>query len=432
VRIRAARRGGLSVLATIAVGTALLGAGRPAPGRRAAERPCPCPSPSAEVRALWVVRNSVTSPEAVARVVEDARAAGFDTLVVQVRGRGDAYYRSRWEPRSPALAGQPAAFDPLAETLRRAHAAGLRVHAWLNTHLLANLDDLPTEDAHVYNAHPDWLAVPRRAAAELYAMDPASTEYRQRIVEVSKADTRELEGVYTSPSHPAVKEHLYAVFTDVVENYDVDGVHFDYVRFPGPDFDYSRTALDRFRATVDPGLRAEERRLLGGLSATQPLVYVDLFPAAWDQFRRDQVTDLVERVRAGVKARRPKALVTAAVFANDEDAYSRRFQDWKAWMERGLLDAVCPMAYTPDTEAWKRQVAIARGFSFGRAVWAGIGAYRQPPESALEKVALGRRMGVDGFVFFSYGDMVKASERAPAGDYLARIGREAFAPPAGR
>jgi uncharacterized lipoprotein YddW (UPF0748 family) len=260
-------------------------------------------------------------------------------------------------------------------------------------------------------------------------MDPADPKYRERIVAASKEDTRELEGVYTAPSHPAVKEHVYRVFLDVVENYDVDGVHFDYVRFPSPDFDYSRTALDRFRAAVDPTLGDEERRLLGGLVQMRPLVYVDLFPQAWERFRREQITDLVERIATGVKARKPKVLVSAAVFANDEDAYTRRFQDWKAWLERGLLDVVCPMAYTADTEVWKRQIAIARGFSFGRAVWAGIGAYRQPPEGALEKIELGRRIGVDGFVLFSYGDVTRPSERAPAGDYLQRVGKAAFSAP---
>jgi len=388
----------------------------------AAEAP---PAPR-EVRALWVVRTSITSPEAVRQVVEDARRAGVNTLIVQVRGRGDAYYRGRWEPRSAALEDQPADFDPLAETIKAAKKADIAVHAWLNTHLLANLADLPAQPEHVYNAHPEWLAVPRRAAAELYAMDPADPRYRERIVAASKEDTRELEGVYTAPSHPAVKEHVYRVFLDVVENYDVDGVHFDYVRFPSPDFDYSRTALDRFRAAMDPTLGDEERRLLGGLVQTRPLVYVDLFPQAWERFRRDQITDLVERISTGVKARKPKVLVSAAVFASDEDAFARRFQDWKAWLERGLLDVVCPMAYTADTEIWKRQIAIARGFSFGRAVWAGIGAYRQPPEGALEKIELGRRIGVDGFVLFSYGDVTRPSERAPAGDYLQRIGKAAF------
>ncbi|HET7747489.1 MAG TPA: family 10 glycosylhydrolase [Vicinamibacteria bacterium] len=384
------------------------------------------PPPAKEVRALWVVRTSITSPEAVRQVIDDARKSGVNTLIVQVRGRGDAYYKGRWEPRTVALEDQPADFDPLAETIKAAKKAGISVHAWLNTHLLANLNELPVQPDHVYNAHPEWLAVPRRAAAELYAMDPADPRYRERIVAASREDTRELEGLYTAPSHPAVKDHLYRVFLDVVEGYDVDGVHFDYVRFPSPDFDYSKTALDRFRTAIDPTLSDEERRLLGGLVQSRPLVYVELFPQAWERFRREQITDLVERISTGVKARKPKVLVSAAVFASDEDAFNRRFQDWKAWLERGLLDVVCPMAYTPDTEVWKRQIAIARGFSFGKAVWAGIGAYRQPPESALEKIELGRRIGVEGFVLFSYGDVTRPSERAPAGDYLQRIGKVAF------
>jgi uncharacterized lipoprotein YddW (UPF0748 family) len=379
-----------------------------------------------EVRALWVVRTSITSPEAIEKVVVDARRSGINTLIVQVRGRGDAYYRSRWEPRSNALAEQPGSFDPLGEMLRRAHGAGLQVHAWLNTHLLGNLDELPAQPEHVCNRHPEWLAVPRRAAADLLKLGPTDPAYRERLVAASKEDRSELEGVYTAPSHPAVKEHLYNVFMDVVESYDVDGVHFDYVRYPSPDFDYSRTALERFRAEVEPTLGTEERRLVAGLAETRPLVYVELLPQAWDRFRREQITELVERIYTGVKARKPKLQVTAAVFANDEDAASRRFQDWKTWLERGILDAVCPMAYTPDTETWKRQVAIARGFSFGRGVWAGIGAYRQTPESALEKIALGRRIGVEGLVLFSYGNVTRPGEFAPAGDYLERIGKQAF------
>jgi uncharacterized lipoprotein YddW (UPF0748 family) len=379
-----------------------------------------------EVRAVWVVRTSITSEAAVGKLVADAKAAGINTLIVQVRGRGDAFYKSRLEPRSAYLKGAPDSFDPLASVLAKAHAARIKVHAWLNTHLLCDLADLPSDPEHVYRKHPDWLAVPRRAAAELAAMDPESPRYRKRIVQVSKEDTTELEGIYTDPANPAVKDHIAAVFSDVAENYDVDGIHFDFIRYPNSNFSYSRTALDRFRAAVEPGLREEERKREAGLAKTRPLVYVEFHPEDWDRFRRQQITELVERVSAAVRASKPRVMITAAVFANDDDAYRHRFQDWKTWLERGLLDAVCPMAYTPDTLIWKRQIAAARESSFGRQVWAGIGAYRQPPSSALEKVRAGRRMGVDGLVFFSYGQMTSPSEWAPAGDYLQRIGRGAF------
>src|SRR5690242_19753955 len=68
---------------------------------------------AAEVRALWVTRSSLTSPGAIATLVTTAHQQGFNTLLVQVRGRGDAYYTSALEPRSADLARQPASFDPL-------------------------------------------------------------------------------------------------------------------------------------------------------------------------------------------------------------------------------------------------------------------------------------------------------------------------------
>src|SRR3972149_656709 len=72
------------------------------------------PAPAPELRGLWVVRTALTSPQAVDRTVEQAQEAGFNALFVQVRGRGDAFYRSALVPRSPLLQGQPAGFDPLA------------------------------------------------------------------------------------------------------------------------------------------------------------------------------------------------------------------------------------------------------------------------------------------------------------------------------
>src|SRR5688572_1531537 len=102
----------------------------------AAAKPSPAP-PAAEVRALWVVRTSITSPRAIDEVVENARRSGINTLIVQVRGRGDAYFGGGLEPRSTALAAEAESFDPLAYLLTRTRPAGIQVHAWLNTHLLA-------------------------------------------------------------------------------------------------------------------------------------------------------------------------------------------------------------------------------------------------------------------------------------------------------
>src|SRR6185369_5390423 len=91
--------------------------------------------PSGETRALWVLRTSLTTPESIATLVRSAREHGFNTLLVQVRGRGDAWFHGGVEPRPAELLRQPEAFDPLASVLDAAHAAHLRVHAWVNVNL---------------------------------------------------------------------------------------------------------------------------------------------------------------------------------------------------------------------------------------------------------------------------------------------------------
>lgn len=386
--------------------------------------------PTNEVRALWVVRSTLTSPEKITRMVDSAAAAGFNTLIVQVRGRGDAYYRSRWEPRAIELKDQPPDFDPLATTIAEAHRRGLKVHAWLNTSLLANLDALPDNPKHVYNAHSEWLAVPRAVAAELYSMSPHDALYRERIVEWSKANRAELEGVYTGPANPKVREHIFRIWMDVLEKYDVDGLHFDYIRFASPDFDYSRTSLKAFHDWLKPQLSSTERRSLKQSLKENPLAATDLYKAKFADFQREQITKIVERIYRAVKKQRPEVIVSAAVFANDENAYTRRFQDWRRWLQMGILDVACPMAYTPETAVFRKQIEIAASTAHaaGRRVWAGIGAYRIPAESTVEKINVARTLGADGIILFSYDFTATPSALNPQGDYLDRVRRGAFEP----
>ena len=388
-----------------------------------------CPLAAAqEVRALWVVRTTLTSPEKIHQLVSSAADNGFNTLIVQIRGRGDAYYKSRVEPRAIELKDQPATFDPLALTLEEAHKRGLKVHGWLNTSLLANLDALPTHPDHVYNKHPEWLAVPKPVAAELYNMSPRDPAYRQKIVEWSKANRGELEGVYTGPANPKVRDHIYNIWMDVLKHYPVDGLHFDYVRFASPDFDYSRTSLENFRKWLEPQLTSDERRELKNTLKTNVLAAPEMFPAKFADFQRAQVTTLVQRIYRDVKKRRPNALVSAAVFANDENAYTRRFQDWRRWLQMGILDVACPMAYSTDTAVFQKQIEVATTTAHGanRRVWAGIGAYRIPSESAVEKINVARALNAEGFILFSYDFTARPSDLNPDGAYLERVRRAAF------
>src|SRR5690606_36311242 len=82
-----------------------------------------------EVRVLWVLRTSLTSPDAIDTLIARATASGINALFVQVRPRGDAYYAPTLEPRGTLLASQPETFDPLAHVITRAHARAIAVHA---------------------------------------------------------------------------------------------------------------------------------------------------------------------------------------------------------------------------------------------------------------------------------------------------------------
>ncbi|MDQ5847237.1 MAG: family 10 glycosylhydrolase [Acidobacteriota bacterium] len=395
---------------------------------KASSTPTSADNLNKEVRALWVVRNTLTSRERILAMVRSAKENGFNTLIVQIRGRGDAYYHSRLEPRAIELKDQPPDFDPLTVTIEAARKEGLKVHAWINTSLLANLDALPTQPKHVFNRHPDWLAVPRAVAAELYDLSPNDPRYRQRIVEWSKANRAELEGVYTSPANSRVRDHIFNIWMDVLKHYPVDGLHFDYVRLASPDFDYSRTSLREFQKWLTPQLSAAQRRELKLSLKTNSLAAAEMHRERFETFQREQITQLVGRIYRAVKKKKPRVIVSAAVFANHENAYTRRFQDWRRWLSLGILDVVCPMAYSTDTAVFQKQIEIATATAHasGRKAWAGIGAYRIPAESTIEKIDVARRIGADGIILFSYDFTVRPSDLNPAADYLERVRKGAF------
>ena len=394
----------------------------PPPSRQNAQTSAtPNSTPRPETRALWVKRTTMVSPESVRALVMRAKENGFTDLIVQVRGRGDAYYNSSIEPRAEDLAGQPASFDPLSLTIDEAHRYGIKIHAWINICVVADIDSLPRSKDHLIYKHPEWVMVPRGIAPELYNIPPDGGSYLNRILEFSRVHHDELEGLFVSPANPEVKQNLLNIWMDVATRYDVDGLHFDYVRYPNPQYDYSHISIDRFRDEMEKKLTDEERETLAAQFRDDPLIYVKRFPAAYAQFQRDQVTEVVERIYKGVKKIKPNAVISAAVFANEEDAARSRFQDWKEWLRMGYLDVVCPMAYTHDTETFRQQMQGAVNLASGKRVWGGIGAFKQPAESALEKIRVTRELGAQGFILFSYESSIKVSDINPHGDYLEKV-----------
>src|ERR1700716_2755919 len=149
-------------------------------------------------KALWVVRDKITTKTAIDDLMADATTRGIHDVLVQVRARGAGEYDSPLEPRAEAVSDT---FDPLAHLVRSGAAVGVRVHAWGNVFFVwsSAAGALPRSPDHLVNRHPDWL------------LRPAGVKYLDPV------GGTDWEGIYTDPANVAAREHTLAVFTDITK-----------------------------------------------------------------------------------------------------------------------------------------------------------------------------------------------------------------------
>ncbi|MEX2272945.1 MAG: family 10 glycosylhydrolase, partial [Vicinamibacterales bacterium] len=376
-----------------------------------------------EVRGLWVVRTSLTSPASVLKMVAAADNAGINALFVQVRGRGDAYYASALEPRGALLANQPKAFDPLALVIREAHARGIAVHAWVNVGLVADAPRLPAAATHIVRQHPEWLMVPRELAAVAARTRPRDPSFVSALARWTRANIAKVEGLYVSPIPRAAREHAASLARDLTRRYAVDGLHLDYVRYPHDGFDYSAAALAEFRAAIGADLEPAALAALDARARTAPALFTDRFPQRWNAFRRERVTAVVAAMASAARQERPGIIISAAVVPDPAAALAGKLQDWPAWASRGIVDALCPMAYAEDRGTFTAQVDAVHNAAGRVPVWTGIGAYRLTAIETASRIREAREAGSAGVVLFSYDSV--SSGRA-GHRYLTDVARAAF------
>lgn len=363
---------------------------------------------------VWVVRDQVASPEGVARMCMEARSGELDAVLVQVRGRGDAFYKSDLAPRSEQLAKAPPDFDPLAAAL--AACTGREVVAWINAFYLWGEDKPPQDPGHVVNSHPEWLL----------------TDAEGRPVASYSREERAagwIEGVYADPGSEGYRYHLARVAEELVTRYKVAGVHLDFVRYPGPDYGRTGPVADRYRAAygLDP------RYLPTGFSSVDPgeLLKDDLSPQRefltvasllWAEERASAVDATVKAVRDAVKGAAPGVRLSAAVFPDAGPAYLEKGQDWRGWSREGLIDEVFPMSYFGGVERVSGQLAGNAGepapTSPEAKVWAGLGGYLKTPDQIGEEAAAARRLGVHGICLFDLGSL---RAKGGLGAYLKKV-----------
>ena len=396
-----------------------------APVPAAAPTPTPSPGPvlPTGVRALWVVRTALVHPDSIRAVVARAEAAGFNTLLVQVRGRGDAWYASGLEPRAIQLERMPPAFDPLALILEEARGRGLRVHAWVNLQLIASPFLPPVDESHLFHAHPEWLAYPEPLARQALGRDARDPVLREALMAWTREHSEQVEGIYASPVHPEARAHTVRVLEDLVARYPVDGIHLDYVRLPSPAFDYGPATLRAFALSL-------------GERAMTPDALLELprrHPEAWRAFRVGALDALVTEISGALRARRSDLLLSAAVFSDPVDARSGRFQGWTDWLATGLLDVAVPMVYVTDPVVFERRLEAAVQILGPERIWAGLGIYRQSFAEAVQQARQTQARGTGGMVLFSYdwaiGPEGERAAGAGSGGFLRRWANEVWDQP---
>jgi uncharacterized protein (TIGR03437 family) len=333
-----------------------------------------------QYRAFWAdaFHHGFKSPAEVDQMLEDAGRARANAIFMQVRRRADSYYLRTLEVPAQDSAWSPG-FDALAYLIDRAHARGIEVHAWFVVYPL-----WPTTIAPPVNPNHLWHKHGPRARGDDMWMSVSSTG---------------ATGGSLDPGHPDVNRYLASVFLDPIDHYNFDGIHLDYIRYSeDADYGWNPAAVERFN-------RLQSRA--GIPAANDP---------AWAAFRRQQVTALVRQVYLRAIERKPSLKVSAALISwgngpgSDAawlttDAYRRVFQDWRSWLEEGILDLAMPMHYfreSTNASFLDRWLDFARARQFNRAYMPGLAPYLNPIPDSLAQVRRALAASATGLALYSY------------------------------
>jgi len=272
-----------------------------------------------EVRGVWIATvwninwpssSSLEPSEQRAELnalLDRAQEAGMNAVFMQVRAESDAFYRSELEPWSRFLTGTQGSdpgWDPLAEAIEAAHVRGLELHAWMNPYrALVSPDRSVAAPNHIANAHPEQV--------------------------VSYGNL-----LWIDPGNPGGRAHTLAVIRDVLERYDIDGLHFDDYFYPYP----------------EDGLAFPDEASFAAYDG----------PLARDDWRRDNVNRMVAAVHELVREVRPDVRFGISPFGiyrpgmpegiRGLDPWAQLYADPLAWMQAETVDYVAPQLYWPTTQ----------------------------------------------------------------------------------
>ena len=344
-------------------------------------------------RYLWVIRDVLKSKRSIDDMVNFAIEKNINHLFVQVRGRGDSFYESQFTSRSQILS--EGEFDPLAYLLDTANGKGINIHAWVNVYILWSSKSLPNDERHILHMQQQWLDTTEEW--------PVDVGKKLDMVAVNNNN----EGLFLSPNHPDVNGYLIKVFRELITNYDIDGLHLDYIRYQEAEYGRNPYAIARFKRESgnDPGpwfLEMERSTI------ASPRLIANM--KRWNNFKRKAVTSLVKDTRALVNEVRPDCIISAAVKPNLYIARERYFQEWNVWLAAGYLDWVVPMNYSSKKREFARNIdVIDDNFpkKYREKIIMGIALHNQTPSEASDKIKFSRLRQFPRVSIFSYNIMIK-------------------------
>lgn len=341
--------------------------------------PPPVDPPEMRIAAITVF-DPISDAGAIQATVQRLVQLHYNAVAIHARFRGDAtYFPNRgdstypnYEPRTP----QAGDIDVLGEYVTRGHAAGLKVFAYVNTHLVTDGSDTAAAPTHVVNMHPDWRT---------YAYNGGTPH-----VQTTADDP---EGLWLEPALPAVRSYLVDVSADIAANYEIDGIILDRIRYPqtaftrvNRDFGYHPDAIAAFNAEY------------GKTDVPDPA------DPEWIVFRQQQISRTVTEIYDRLATIDPHLLLLAYPLGRFTDATQFAYQDWPAWMRAGTIDAVLPQIYTPDLGLFSSRLDEHRAAYGGdRLLGVTLDAF-QPSVDLVAQIELAR-IDFDGTSPFRHGVM---------------------------
>jgi len=333
------------------------------------------PPARAEFRAVWNhsglgLGTDTQSWNRTARLLAEH---GFTAVFPHVAWAGLALYPSQLVPQSAA--GR-AVGDPLALCLQAAGRHGLAVHAWV---ACWNLEGAPES---------------------LVARFRAQNRLQQ-----------ELDGTilpWLCPSRADNVEHQLAILEEIAERYPVAGLHLDYIRFPGSRACYCPAC----RSAFETHLRRRVTRWPADVTGKGPLA------SAYTEWRAGQITRFVRLARERLRAVRPSAALSAAVYGYYPGCIQSMGQDWATWVRNDWVTFVCPMNYEADLDRFKRYLQVQMPLApRPDRIIPGIGVVsassRLSPLQTLDQIEAVRTAGASGFILFDLTPTLE-SELFPA------------------